>query len=230
MPRERLLRETAEAIASLRLAHPVRVGIDGASASGKTRFADSLVAPLEELGRHVIRASIDGFHHPPAVRYRQGEDSVRGYVEDSFNKDAVIEHVLRPLGPSGNREYKESLYDFVSSSETEAAFVRARPDSILIFEGVMLFCDQLGDLFDFRIFVDVDEETVLERAKRRDVERLGGLDTLNRKYNERYLPGQRQYFELFRPKEKSHLVIDNRDYEAPVVVQRTYPIQQPGVG
>jgi len=227
--RERLLQEAAEAIASLELAHPVRVGIDGASASGKTRFADSLVAPLEAMGRHVIRASIDGFHHPPEVRYRQGIDSVKGYVEDSFNKDAVIEQILRPLGPSGNRRYKESLYDFVNSSQTEAAFRQAHPDSVLIFEGVMLFCDQLGDFFDYRIFVDVDEETILDRALVRDVERLGGADTLRTKYNGRYLPGQRLYFERFRPKEKSHLVIDNRDYEAPLVLQRNHPIHQPGL-
>ncbi|MBK1879292.1 hypothetical protein [Pelagicoccus mobilis] len=226
--RAKLIEEVVEAIASLELPHPVRVGIDGASASGKTRFADALVEPLEALGRHVIRASIDGFHHPPEVRYRQGEDSVQGYLEDSFNKEAVIEQVLGPLGPSGNREYKESLYDFVSSSATEAAFEQAQPDSILIFEGVMLFCDQLGDFFDFRIFVDVDEETILERAAARDIDRLGGLDTLKRKYHGRYLPGQRRYFELYQPKAKSHLVIDNRDFEAPLVLQRNHPIVQPG--
>ncbi|EDY81681.1 hypothetical protein VDG1235_1299 [Verrucomicrobiia bacterium DG1235] len=223
----KLIEEIVEAIASLDLKHPVRVGIDGASASGKTRFADSLVAPLEAMGRHVIRASIDGFHHPPEVRYRQGTDSVSGYVEDSFNKEAVIEKVLAPLGPSGNGEYKASLYDFVTDSETEAAFEQAHPDSILIFEGVMLFCDQLGDFFDYRIFVDVDEETILERALVRDVERLGGVNTLKRKYHGRYLPGQRKHLELHDPKERAHLVVDNNDYEAPVVVQRNRPIVQP---
>ncbi len=225
--RQRLVDETARAIAGLKLSHPARVGIDGASASGKTQFADSLVAPLEAMGRHVIRAPIDGFHHPAEVRYRQGADSVQGYVEDSFNKQAVIEQVLAPLGPSGNRQYKASLYDFVTDSETQAAFENAQPDSILIFEGVMLFCDQLGDLFDYRIFVDVDEETVLERALTRDVDRLGGVDTLKSKYHGRYLPGQRKYFEMHRPKERSHLVIDNNDYHAPVVVRSIHPIQQP---
>lgn len=178
--RRRLVEETAAAIAGMDRSHPIRVGIDGASASGKTQFADSLVAPLEAMGRHVIRASIDGFHHPPAIRYRKGKDSVEGYVEDSFNKDAVIDLVLEPLGPSGNCRYKVSLFDFLTESETEAAFEEAFPDSILIFEGVMLFCDKLGDFFDYRIYVDVDEETILERALVRDVERLGGVDTLRR--------------------------------------------------
>ncbi len=225
--RKKLIEETAAAIAAMKRTHPVRVGIDGASASGKTRFADSLVAPLEEMGRHVIRASIDGFHHPPERRYRQGADSVNGYVEDSFNKEAAIDHVLAPLGPSGNLSYKPSLYDFVSASETDAAFEQAHPDSILIFEGVMLFCDQLGDFFDYRIFVEVDEETILRRALGRDLERLGGVDTLKGKYLNRYLPGQKLYRDRHMPADRSHLIIDNNDYEAPVVLQRNYPIQQP---
>lgn len=225
---QKLLEETADAIAAMELSHPVRVGIDGWSASGKTRFADSLVAPLEKRGRHVIRASIDGFHHPPEVRYRQGEGSVPGYVEDSFNKQAAIDQVLAPLGPSGNLEYVPSLYDFVSDSATNAAFEQAQPDSILIFEGVMLFCDQLGDSFDYRIYVDVGEETILARAFHRDLDRLGGVDTLKGKYLNRYLPGQRLYRERHLPHERSHLVIDNNDYLAPFVLQRNYPIQQPG--
>ncbi|MDQ8186964.1 hypothetical protein [Pelagicoccus sp. SDUM812002] len=222
-----VLQEAAAAIAAMDLTHPVRVGIDGCSASGKTVFADSLVAPLEAMGRHVIRASIDGFHHPPEVRYSQGEGSVKGYVEDSFNKQAAIDQVLVPLGPSGSLEYTPSLYDFVSDSETNAAFEKAQPDSILIFEGVMLFCDQLGDLFDYRIFVDADEETILQRALNRDLERLGGVDTLKRKYLNRYLPGQRLYRERHFPIERSHLIIDNSDYDAPVVVQRSRLLQQP---
>ncbi len=228
--RNELLEETASVIAAMELTHPVRVGIDGCSASGKTRFADSLVAPLEKLGRHVIRASIDGFHHPPEVRYRQGEESVAGYVEDSFNKQAAIDQVLAPLGPSGNLEYVPSLYDFVSDSATDAAFEQATPDSILIFEGVMLFCDQLGDFFDYRIYVDVDEDTILQRALDRDVERLGGVDTVKQKYLCRYLPGQRLYRERHLPQKRSHLVIDNSNYLAPLVLQRNHPIRQASKG
>lgn len=222
-----VLNEVVAVIAAMKCSHPVRVGIDGSSASGKTHFADKLVAPLEAMGRHVIRASIDGFHHSPENRYRRGENSVEGYVEDSFDKQAAIDQVLAPLGPSGNLEYKSSLYDFVSESETKASFARAYPDSILIFDGVMLFCDQLGEMFDYRIFVEVDEATILKRALVRDLDRLGGVDRLEGKYLNRYLPGQKLYRDRHQPIKRSHLIINNNDYEAPVVIQRNNPIQQP---
>lgn len=221
--RKKLVEETVELIAKMRLPHPVRVGIDGASASGKTRFADSLVEPLKQLGRDVIRVSIDGFHNPPEIRYRRGEDSVDGYIEDSFDKESVIKLVLDPLGPSGNREYKVSLYDFVTNRQTLSAFKQAQPDSILIFDGVLLFCDLLGDLFDFRILVEAEEDRLLRRALVRDCERLGGVDRVRSKYSTRYLPGQRRYFDLYRPHQQAHLVVDNNDFDAPFFVAKNQP-------
>ena len=145
---ETVLAETVDAIQSLKAPHPLRIGIDGASASGKTTFANQLVEPLRKLGRTVIRASIDGFHNSPEIRYRQGQDSPIGYVEDSFDKSAVIENVLKPLGPDGDLSYCESLFDFVSNQRTQAKPQQAPADSILIFEGVMLFDARLFHLGD----------------------------------------------------------------------------------
>lgn len=225
--RKKIIEETIAAIAAMHLPHPIRVGIDGVSASGKTQFADSLVEPLEKLGRHVIRASIDGFHHPTSIRYRQGKDSVSGYIEDSFNKPAVVENVLAPLGPTGNLEYRPSLFDFVSNEQTQASLKLAKPDSILIFEGVMLFCDELSEHFDYRIYVDASFETIVDRAMSRDIERLGGSENLLHKYRNRYIPGQQRYIDMHKPHGGAHLVIDNNDYHAPVIVEKRHPIMQP---
>ena len=45
-------------------------------------MAEEVGEALRRRGRTVIRASIDGFHRPRAERYRQGEDSPKGYYED----------------------------------------------------------------------------------------------------------------------------------------------------
>jgi len=76
MTRPELVAELASRIGRERCPHPIRVAIDGVDASGKTTLADELVAPLKRTGRFVIRASIDGFHHPATVRYRSGRLSV----------------------------------------------------------------------------------------------------------------------------------------------------------
>ena len=221
MTAQQVVSQTVNAILACDSPHPVRVGIDGASASGKTNFADRLVQPLRDRGRHVIRASIDGFHNPPEIRYRQGESCPIGYVDDSFDKGSVIENLLHPLGPDGQRLYRESLYDFVSNRETKVEIAEAKPDSILIFEGVMLFCDTLAPHFDFGIFVHADVETIMDRALQRDSKRLGGREATIEKYQKRYIPGQQEYFRRHAPREQANLVIDNNDYLRPKIITRS---------
>jgi uridine kinase len=70
MDRITLLNDLATRIASIHVVHPLRVAVDGVDASGKTVLADELVAHIEARGRPVVRASIDGFHNPAAVRRR----------------------------------------------------------------------------------------------------------------------------------------------------------------
>ena len=50
-PREQTLKKVALAISKITLPHPVRVGIDGMSASGKTFLADELANILREKGK-----------------------------------------------------------------------------------------------------------------------------------------------------------------------------------
>lgn len=226
MNAQSVLYETVEKIQSLNTPHPLRIGIDGISASGKTTFADQLVKPLRKLGRNVIRASIDGFHNPPEIRYRQGESSPVGYLDDSFDKTAVIANLLQPLGPNGNLNYRESLFDFVSNRKTLSEISKADPDSILIFDGVLLFCDQLAPHFDYRIFIDARFDTIIKRALERDSQRLGGEAATLDKYRKRYIPGQKEYLKRHAPHKHANLVIDNNDYRQPRITSRR-PIKQP---
>ena len=59
----------------------VRVAIDGVDGAGKTTFADELADVLDDLGRPVIRASVDGFHNPRTIRYARGRQSPVGFFE-----------------------------------------------------------------------------------------------------------------------------------------------------
>lgn len=214
-----ILTETVTLIESIQRPHPIRVRIDGPSASGKTTFADQLAKLIRTGGKPVIRASIDGFHNPPHIRNQKGEQCPKGYVEDSFDKKSVIRHLLEPLGPNGNLLYLESQYDFVANQKTRPARNQAKQNAILVFEGVMLFCDELRPYFDIRIYIDSSSETVIKRALKRDSERLGGETATLRKYKNRYIPGQSEYIKRHNPLDKAHMVIDNNDYSSPRIIE-----------
>ena len=87
--RQQMVACVAAQIVGVRLPHCVRVAIDGVDAAGKTMFAEELADAVLRLGRPVIRASIDGFHNPRAIRRRRGSPSPEGYFEDSFNYPAL---------------------------------------------------------------------------------------------------------------------------------------------
>lgn len=101
------------------LSHPARVAIDGVDAAAKTALADELAGPLGARGRRVIRASIDGFHNPCAVRYRRGPDSPGGYYLDSFDHDALRASLLDPLGSGGDLRYRTATFDYRTESRAE---------------------------------------------------------------------------------------------------------------
>lgn len=218
--RDDLILSTAKFINDIDLPHPTRVGIDGVSASGKTVFADDLVKPLEDMGRHVIRASIDGFHNPPHIRYRHGKDCHHGYFSDSFNYDAVINDILKPLGPAGKLQYNLARHDLYQDKKLQHVNQHAKSNSILLFEGVMLFRDPINPYWDYKIFLDVSFDVVLERAIVRDHKRLGGKSKLLNKYQKRYIPGQKKYLTQYSPERQAHLVVNNNNYHKPYFIRK----------
>jgi uridine kinase len=216
-PRKEILNKIAHAIGGDGLPHPVRVGIDGLSASGKTVLADELAGVLQEQGKKVVRAGLDGFHNPPEIRHKQGPMSIEGYVEDSFDYLAVREKVLQPLGPGGNRRYVPEIFDH-QKGEAQTVKPREAPeDAILLFEGVMLFRKELIDFFDFRILVMCSVKVILERAKVRDLVHFGDMKTLLEKYEQRFIPGQKKYLMENQPAQVADLIFFNDDPENPSI-------------
>ncbi len=214
-PRKEILNKIAHAISKIDLAHPVRVGIDGLSASGKTVLADELAGVLQEKGKRVVRAALDGFHNPPEIRHRQGPMSVEGYVEDSFDYMAIREKVLQPLGPGGDRKYVPEIFDHQKGEAQTIGPREAPEDAILLFEGVMLFRKELVEFFDFRILVMCSVGVILERAKVRDLAHFGDMETLLEKYRKRFIPGQKKYLSENRPAQVADLIFFNNDPDYP---------------
>ena len=217
MSRVDVIDRLAAMIAVIRLDHPVRVGIDGVDCAGKTVLADELVAPLISRGRQVIRASLDGFHNPRAIRHRRGRTSPVGYYEDSFDHDAVLSCVLLPLGPGGDRKFKAAAFDFRADSPVTAPWRTVPRDAVLVFEGIFLHRPELLPYWDFTVFVDADFDVTIQRAIRRDRDLFEMKDKTREIYEERYVPGQKLYLSTRRPLKRANVVVANNDLESPVL-------------
>jgi uridine kinase len=221
MTRTELLEQVAASIAAVRLDHPTRVAIDGVDGSGKTTFADELVEPVRRAGRAVIRASVDGFHHPRAVRCTRGPDSPEGYFLDSFDYATLKRELLDPLGHAGDANFRAAAFDYRVDRPVGLPRRAAPRNAVLLFDGVFLSRPELQASWDLTIWLDVPFEVTVERAVARD-SRGGGDAALTRaKYEDRYVPGQRLYLEQCRPRERADIVVDNSIFDRPQVVRST---------
>jgi len=217
MTRSDCLEQLATAIANVRVDHPTRVAIDGVDGVGKTVLADELVEPLARTGRQVVRASVDGFHRPRAARYQRGVDSAEGYFLDSFDYPTLRSELLDPLGPGGARLFRPAVFDHRNDRPVDVPHQRAGVDAILLFDGVFLQRSELGDAWDFRIWVEAPFDVTVPRAVRRDA---GGQDqgaALRAKYQRRYMPGQIMYLDQYCPRNAANIVVDNADFDNPAL-------------
>ena len=216
-----IIRELGGLICKVERHHPVRIAIDGVDAAGKTTLADELALVLEETGRPVVRASVDGFHNPRAIRCQQGVDSPEGYYRDSFNHAAILKDLLIPLGPGGDRKIRRVIFDYRLDSPIDNSPLEAPANSILLFDGVFLLRPELRDCWDFSIFVDVDFDVSVPRAVERDLvnsKAESDRKALLAKYNQRYVPGQKIYFAEAKPQRRADVIVVNNDFQNPRLV------------
>ncbi|ABW13515.1 putative kinase [Parafrankia sp. EAN1pec] len=197
----------------------LRVAIDGPDAAGKTTLADELAGTLADRGRPVIRASVDGFHQPQAVRRRRGSLSPEGYFLDAFDYPALRRLLIDPLSPDGDRRYRTAAFDHRSDSPLDSPTREAAGNAVLIVDGVFLLRHELRGCWDLAVFLQISPAESLRRALRRDVALFGSPDAVRERYKARYLPGQELYQASVAPRDHADVLIDHERPETPRVLR-----------
>ncbi|MEV1333308.1 uridylate kinase [Micromonospora costi] len=220
-PRDELVGRLAAAVGSVIVAHPTRVAIDGPPAAGKTTLADELAVALRTQGRDVIRATIDDFLFPRTRRYPRGEYSAEGCYYDTHDYDALNRVLLDPLGPGGDRRFRNAVYDRAADAVQSPPVMTASADSVLVFDGVFLMRPELIDRWDLRIFVSTALEMTVDRAVIRE-RRVSSRADVERRWRERYIPSQQLYTTMVRPTDHVDIIVHNDEPQQPIWESRTH--------
>jgi len=214
-PRHECIERLATVICNLQFDHPTRVAIDGTTASGKSTLAGELTDAVSAQGRRAIHLSMDGYHHPREHRRQKGTLSAEGYYEDAYDFPAFVNHVLKPLGPTGDRRYQARIIDLVTDQAINEPLTLAPVDAVLIVDGSFLQRAELVDYWDFRIFVNTSFDISLARGLARDAAALGGDEAARTAYGSRYHAAARLYIADRHPAESASVIVDNDDLNAP---------------
>jgi uridine kinase len=171
----------------------MRVGIDGVSAAGKTTFADAL-APLVDAP--VVRASIDDFHFPRAIRYARGEGP-DSYYNDTFDVGRFRRELLEPF--ARGKQIRTRIFDRVRDAPIDELPFEPPPGAVLLVDGIWLHKPELRDAFDLTVWLAVDRQLALARAIARD--------GMPERYAARYFPAETRYIEEVRPEKIADIVV-----------------------
>ena len=212
-----LLSRLATAIVALHPARIVRVAIDGVDGAGKTTLADALAPLVAAQGRPIIRASVDDFHHPRALRYARGRYSPDGFYLDSYDYDSFRTLLLDPLSPGGCGRYATKRFDLDNDRPFDLEALQASPAAALIVDGIFLHRPELRSYWDLSIFLKVDFEVSLPRGAQRGPT-FDATDAASPS-NQRYVGGQKRYLSECDPEGRADIVIGYHDLREPKILK-----------
>ncbi len=192
-----------------------RVAIDGVSGAGKTTFADDLAPLLTARGLPIVRASVDGFHHPRAVRHRRGRHDPDGFWLDSYDYPRLRAELLEPFAPGGDRRYRPAIHDVGTDASLELPLRVAPPDAVLVVDGIFVQRPELAGCFELVVWLDAPFEATYARMAVRD----GSPSDPGHPANRRYLEGERRYLRECSPRERADVVVDVTAVSAPRLVR-----------
>ncbi len=162
------------------LQRPVLVAIAGESASGKTTFVKVIkeqAARVQERRQNLIISTIKGDNYFNDIsKGIQEYGSFDALLATGYNPDAPTSFQLdlmrRDLGALMMRDnVLIPRYQINGTGVSIPQCVEIQPAEVIIVEGMCSLYDDIHDIFDLKIFVDIDAKTQKERYLVRSKER-----------------------------------------------------------
>ena len=165
------------------------VGINGIDCSGKTTFAKSVSKYFTHHKIDNHRLDIDNFNNPTIE-----SETYKAFVSGSWDEEDL-------------NKYYELIINY--SDAIRAVSESKKKYSLVILEGIFIYKPQLVDLFDLKIYLDIDISLGRKRfAKRRSLK----LDKRPFNiYDEIWMLSHIKYESEVHPKQISDLVIAYND-------------------
>lgn len=167
------------------------IAIDGCCASGKTTLARRLA---DKLNMQIIHT--DDFFLPFEMRTAERLSAAGGNVHyERFNEEVCAG--IMSGSPFEYRVFncKTGGYDGVRTVD---------PQKPIIVEGAYCLHPEIPDIYDLKIFLDVDCETQLQRILQRN-----GNEALEA-FKTKWIPFENRYFAESGIREKCDIIIENK--------------------
>jgi len=167
------------------------IGISGASASGKSLLANTIV---NELGSdQVVVISEDSYYKDHSSIPFEERAQINYDHPDALDHELLFQH-LEQL--QAGQSVEVPIYNH-SKHVREKETCKIGQHTIVVLEGILLFIDKnLRDLMNIRIFMETALDICLIRRMKRDMKERGrSLDAVLKQYEETVRPMYLQFIE-----------------------------------
>lgn len=182
---------------------PYLIGLSGGSGCGKTTVIQTL---FEELPKGSISLISQDNYYLKKEEQPIDENGVVNFdTPNSFRRKELLEDV-NLLAKGNTVSYLEYTFN---NKNWEPKKVEIQPAPIVLIEGLFVFhFEELRKLFDYRVFIDTDEEERLKRRIKRDLEERGyPEDEVRYQWKNHVMPAFNDYLHPFI--DSCDLIIDN---------------------
>ncbi len=190
------------------------IAITGSTASGKTTFARLL---KKKLGDHqTVIICQDDYYKNRAHLNRKERKKINFDDIEAFDCELLTKHLIFL---KNGKSVLSPVYDFIQSRRLERT-KRVVPKQFIIVEGLMPFFDKKQRiLFDYKIYIDVNNSVCLARRIRRDTRTRGdSIEIICNRYFKDVLPMQKLYVEP--QKRWADAIVDGSDCCHPKVINK----------
>ncbi len=155
-----------------RIKMPASIGIAGETASGKSTITMDLIDTIESFATEfniedaITRVNTDDYYYDRSEMVKAAgsfAEFAKNYdldVPQALELELMSKHIKELL--SGKSTYLPK-YDMSGTAIRHDNFTLAKPSKVIISEGLFTLTDKVRDAFDFKIYVDIDEDIKKER-------------------------------------------------------------------
>lgn len=155
-----------------RIKMPASIGIAGETASGKSTITMDLIDTIQSFATEfniedvITRVNTDDYYYDRSEMVKAAgsfAEFAKNYdldVPQALELELMSTHIKELL--SGKSTYLPK-YDMSGTAIRHDNYTLAKPSKVIISEGLFTLTDKVRDAFDFKIYVDIDEDIKKER-------------------------------------------------------------------
>jgi len=173
---------------------PITIAVVGGTGAGKTTISRAI---LERVGSHHIALIHHDSYYKDIQDIPLAQPNMRNFDHpDALDTTLMVEHIKQL---QSGHAVEIPVYDFTRHERTQRV-QRIEAQPIILIEGILILSEStLRELFDIKIFVDIDADIRFIRRLQRDIaERSRTLDSVIQQYLMTVRPMHLQFVEPSR--------------------------------